>query len=118
MNFCTGIIEFDLLPSPSVVTNRPRVTIAAAEINEQGGPNVTKKLAGAVLRCPGLSWSSQIENPVLYDCLEKPYVTSVFLVPKCQVLIPVLLFLMYLKIKINSVLPFRMSQEKKKKKKN
>ena len=79
------------------MTNRPRVTIAAAERNEQGGPNVTKKLAGAVLRCPGLSWSSQIENPVLYDCLERPYV---FLVPKCQVLIPVLLFLMYLKIMI------------------
>ena len=64
--------------------NRPSVTIAAAERNEQGGPNVTKKLAGAVLRCPGLSWSSQIENPVLYDCLERPYVTSVFLVRRLE----------------------------------
>lgn len=29
LNFCTGVIEFDLISTPFVVTNKPRVTVAA-----------------------------------------------------------------------------------------
>lgn len=36
LNICTGIIKFDLLPTPSVVTNKTRVMVAA-DRNQQGG---------------------------------------------------------------------------------
>lgn len=38
LTFCTGVIESDLLPTPSVVTNKPRVTVAAAREKLAGWP--------------------------------------------------------------------------------
>lgn len=44
LNFCTGIIEFDLLPNPSVVTNKTGYGSSwQREISR-----VAKKLIGAV----------------------------------------------------------------------
>lgn len=62
LNFCTGIIEFDLLSHPLlIVTNKPRVTVAAGR-EKLGWAKCDQKAYRSSLRSPGLSWSSQIES--------------------------------------------------------